>query len=440
MRYATPLFTDMYQLTMANALFHAGIADREATFNLYYRRPPVGSSYVIFAGIQQALEWLAALSTDERDMSFIRRNVGNLHPNFVSALRDIHAAVAKLRIRSFDEGSVVYPNTPMVTVTGPQWIAQLIETPFLNEVNHQSLIATTTGPICDAAASDPVFEMGFRRAQGASAAVNGARAAYIGGVAGTSNMLAGSMYSIPVIGTHAHSWIMSFPSERDAFIAYATVYGNDSVFLVDTYDTFEGTKMAIEVSKELGVYPKGIRLDSGDLWLLSRACRKILDGAGFHDTVIVASNNLDAHMITDLKAGEAPIGAWGVGTRLITAFAEPALGGVYKLASYVQDRRRVNVAKNTPGKTSLPGQLNVVRCFVGDGMLPVNDIIYSADIAMPVCDGVQCVSMLHDVFVEGRAMPRVFYSIDSMRDRAADKRRLHKNVSFNVVVHNSVGI
>lgn len=441
-QFSTPLHTDLYQLMMANAYFHSGIAEREATFNLYYRRPPEGEKFIIFAGLAQALEWLSSLQFEADELKYILQRIPNLHLDFVKALGCIQEHIALLTIRALDEGTIVYPNTPLVTVTGPQWIGQLIETAFLNEINHQSLIATVSKRICSAAAGDPVFEFGFRRAQGASAALNGARAAYIGGAAGTSNVLAGKLYGIPTIGTHAHSWIMSFPSEYDAFIAYARVYPKDCVFLVDTYDTIEGVKTAIRVSKELAIQPKGVRLDSGDLCELSKAVRHLLDDAGFVQTTIIASNDLDAESIIKLKAAGAMITAWGVGTRLITAYHDPALGGVYKLASFLENGRRVNVSKNVPGKTSLCGQLSFMRCFDVHGA-PAFDYICAFDAKPLLCDEslVDMRQMLHVVSVNNST---VYNDISTHAARLHVEHNWHKHdelTKYNVFIdHNVKGV
>lgn len=429
-QFTTILHTDLYQLTMANAYFHAGIANREATFNLYYRRPPRGAKFIVFAGLEQALDWLVNLDTDECAIAFVKKNVPNIHTDFLVALRNIKEHVKLLKIHALDEGIIAYPNTPLVTVTGPQWLGQLIETALLNEINHQSLIATTAAQICSVAENDSVFELGFRRAQGQTAALHGARAAYIGGVAGTSNVLAGKLFNIPVMGTHAHSWIMSFSTEYDAFAAYARVYPDNCVFLVDTYDTLEGTKTAIKVANDLGVCLKGVRLDSGDLLLLSKSVRTLLDDAGFNDTFIIASNDLDARHIRELKQAGAPITVWGVGTRLITAFFDPALGGVYKLASFIEAGQRIDVAKNTPGKMSLSGRVSLTRYFRADGTANY-DLVHVLDSEHVVPTGCTARKMLNIVF-SGGSQHRAQHIADS-RARAIKGYEYFNDVAYDVI-------
>lgn len=367
--YSWSLATDLYQLTMAQGYFQAGMEKRASVFHMFYRHPPFKGRYVVAAGIGPFADWLETLSFGRPDLEFIATLSGrDGRPLFTKAFLEF---LGNWRFRgsidAIPEGTIVFPHEPIVRVRAPLLDAQLIETALLTIVNYQTLIATKTSRIRLAAGSDELLEFGLRRSHGLDGGLSASRAAYIGGADATSNVLASAHYGIPVRGTHAHSWVMAFGDESEAFSAYTDVFPHNSVLLVDTYDSLEGTKKAIAIGIELrrrGADLMGIRLDSGDLAYLSMEARKLLDHAGFQETKIVASNDLDERLIMSLKNQRAPIDIWGVGTKLITAFDEPALGGVYKLAA-VENQHGTMVEKmklsEQSAKTSIPGCLDVAR-------------------------------------------------------------------------------
>jgi nicotinate phosphoribosyltransferase len=384
--YHTPLLTDLYQLTMAQAYWKSGMASHDAVFHLTFRKPPFSCGYVIACGLQTAIEYLEDFRFSQDDCEYLSNLKGADGTALFAAefIEYLCALRFTCSVHAVPEGTIVLPHEPLLRVTGPIIEAQLVETALLNIVNFQTLIATKAHCVCEAAGDDPVLEFGLRRAQGPDGGVSASRAAYIGGCAATSNVLAGKLFSIPVRGTHAHSWVMAFENECDAFNAYAGTSPNNCVLLVDTYDTVEGVRRAIRTGKRLrekGHDLQGIRLDSGDLAELSKAARSLLNDAGFTKTQIVASSDLDEHEIRRLKAAGARIDVWGVGTRLATAYDHPALGGVYKLAAIRPDHKSLWVHKikrsDTPEKTSLPGIHQVRRYYDGD--IPVRDHLYSED-------------------------------------------------------------
>lgn len=378
------LLTDLYQLTMAYGYWKSGRAEREAVFHLFFRKAPFQSGFTIVAGLAAAIDFLKSFRFSEDDLRFLASLTGNdgqplFENGFLEYLRTLRFACD---MDAIPEGTVAFPHEPLIRIKGPIVQCQLLETALLNLVNFQSLIATKAARVCLATRGEPVMEFGLRRAQGVDGALAASRAAYIGGCAATSNVLAGKLYGIPVRGTHAHSWVMSFHDEREAFQAYAEAMPNNCVFLVDTYDTIEGVRHAVEIGKwlrERGHEMVGIRLDSGDLAWLSIEARKILDEAGFPKAVIVASNDLDEHIIASLKEQGAKISVWGVGTKLITAYDQPALGGVYKLGAIRgEDGRwsyKVKLSEQA-AKVSNPGIQQVRRFrsdteFIGDGIYDV---------------------------------------------------------------------
>ncbi len=383
--HSLSLLTDLYQLTMAKGYWRSGLAEREAAFHLFYRRNPFQGGYALACGLHTAIEWLQAVRFHEDDVEYLASLRGNdgarlFEPEFLDYLRTIRLSCD---VDAVVEGTVVFPHEPLLRVRGPIIQCQLMETALLNMINFQTLIATKAVRICQAAQGEPVLEFGLRRAQGIDGSLTASRAAYVGGCAASSNVLAGKIYGIPVKGTHAHSWVMLFDDEISSFRAYADAMPNNCVFLVDTYDTIEGVKNAIEVGLELrtrGHNLAGIRLDSGDLAHLSMEARALLDEAGLEDTAIVASNDLDEHLITSLKAQGATIGVWGVGTRLATSYDQPALGGVYKLSA-VRDEKGEWVPKiklsEQAIKISNPGVLQVRRYLDGDEN--VSDLIYDIE-------------------------------------------------------------
>ncbi|HYM62403.1 MAG TPA: nicotinate phosphoribosyltransferase, partial [Thermoanaerobaculia bacterium] len=368
------LLTDLYELTMAYGYWRAGKESEEAVFHLFFRENPFDGGYTVAAGLDAVIQYLDDLRFREADLEALRGISGNdgkriFSEEFLQHLSDLRFACD---IDAIPEGTVVFPQEPMVRVRGPIVQAQIIESALLNLINFQSLIATKAARLSYAARGDAVIDFGLRRAQGIDGALSASRAAYIGGCDGTSNVLAGALFGIPVKGTHAHSWVMSFDSEPEAFEAYAEVMPNNCLLLVDTYDTLKGVANAIEVGKRLRARGRtliGIRLDSGDLAYLSIEARKMLDAAGLKDAVIAASNELDEQIITSLKDQGARIDMWGVGTRLVTGWDQPALGGVYKLSAIRgkggEWEHKVKLSEQTI-KISNPGILNVRR-FVRRG-------------------------------------------------------------------------
>ena len=333
------LLTDLYELTMMQGYFKND-TNETVVFDAFYRQNPSGSGYAIVAGLEQVIDYVKNLRFQPDDISYLR----SLHlfdEDFLGYLSRFHFSGD---IYAIPEGTVVFPREPLVKVIAPAMEAQLVETAILNIINHQSLIATKASRVVYAAQGDGIMEFGLRRAQGPDAGTWGARAAMIGGCIGTSNVLCGQLFDVPVKGTHAHSWIMSFPDEYTAFKKYSQLYPNACILLVDTYDTLHsGVPNAIRVfteMKEAGIPLTfyGIRLDSGDLAYLSKKARKMLDAAGFPDAIISASSDLDEYLIDSLKTQGAAITSWGVGTNLITSKDCPAFGGVYKLAA-VKDKK-----------------------------------------------------------------------------------------------------
>ncbi|MEK7779897.1 MAG: nicotinate phosphoribosyltransferase [Verrucomicrobiota bacterium] len=381
---AGALLTDLYQLTMAYGYWKSGRAEREAVFHLFFRKAPFRSGFTIVAGLAAAIDFLKSFRFSVDDLRFLTSLTGNdgqplFEAEFLEYLRTLRFACD---VDAIPEGTAAFPHEPLIRIKGPIVQCQLFETALLNLVNFQSLIATKAARVCLATRGEPVMEFGLRRAQGVDGALAASRAAYIGGCGATSNVLAGKLYGIPVRGTHAHSWVMSFDDEGEAFQAYAEAMPNNCVLLVDTYDTLEGVRHAVETGKwlrERGHEMVGIRLDSGDLAWLSIEARKILDAAGFPKAVIVASNDLDEHIIASLKEQGAKINVWGVGTKLITAYDQPALGGVYKLGAIrgVGGRWSYKVKlSEQPAKVSNPGIQQVRRFrsdteFIGDGIYDV---------------------------------------------------------------------
>ncbi|MFM2418693.1 MAG: Nicotinate phosphoribosyltransferase pncB2, partial [Pseudomonadota bacterium] len=378
----SPLLTDLYQLTMAHGYFRCGRVADEAVFHLFFRKLPFHGGYAIAAGLEPVLDFIADFKFADDDLAFLRSLTGHdgaalFGADFLDYLRGLRLSID---IDAVPEGSLVFAHEPLLRVRGSLIEAQLLETTLLNIINFQTLVATKAARVCGAARGEPVLELGLRRAQGIDGALAASRAAFIGGCTATSNVLAGKRFGIPVRGTHAHSWVMSFDTEREAFEAYADAMPNNCVLLVDTYDTLAGVQNAIAVGERLRQRGKrllGIRLDSGDLAWLSVEARKLLDQAGFHDTTIVASNDLDEQLIESLKHQEAAISVWGVGTKLVTAYDQPALGGVYKLSMIARNggplAPRIKLSEQV-AKISNPG-IQQVRRYTQNGQL-VADCIY----------------------------------------------------------------
>jgi nicotinate phosphoribosyltransferase len=368
-RVPQTLLTDLYQLTMAYGYWKKQMLEYEAIFHLSFRQQPFSGGYAITCGLSDAIDYLQNFEFRSDDLAYLAELKGPdglplFEPAFLDYLQTLHFACD---IDAIPEGNVVFPHEPLLRVSGSLLQGQLFETALLNIFNFQTLIATKSARICLAARGSPVMEFGLRRAHGPDGALAASRAAYIGGCVGTSNVLAGKVFGIPVRGTHAHSWVMSFQTEYEAFQAYAEVMPGNCVFLVDTYDSIEGIRHAVEVGRRLRSIGKdlaGIRLDSGDLSYLSIVARRILDQAGFNTTQIVASNDLDEHVIASLNEQGAMIDLWGVGTKLVTAFDQPALGGVYKLGAIRREngpwQKKVKLSEQAV-KVSNPGSLQVRR-------------------------------------------------------------------------------
>ncbi len=387
------LLTDFYELTMMQGYFKTG-KNPKVVFDAFYRRNPDDGGYAICCGLEQVIDYVKRLTFTEEDIDYLR-STGTFDEDFLEYLKNFHFSGD---IYAIPEGTVVFPREPLVKIIAPIMEAQLMETAILNIINHQSLIATKAARVCYAAQGGAVMEFGLRRAQGPDAGTYGARAAVIGGCCGTSNVLTGQLFNVPVLGTHAHSWIMSFPDEFEAFKTYAQLYPDNCTLLVDTYDTIRsGVPNAIKTfryMKEQGVKLKkyGIRLDSGDLAYMSKRARKMLDEAGFPEATITASSDLDEYLIQSLMAQRAAINSWGVGTNLITSKDTPAFGGVYKLAALEDENGKlvpkIKLSDNTE-KITNPGNKKIYRiydkefhkvradliCLVDEEYDPANDLI-----------------------------------------------------------------
>lgn len=359
------MLTDLYQLTMMNGYFRKNIHEDILVFDLFFRKNPSNGGYTIICGIEQVIDYIQTLEFRKEDIDYLR-SLNLFEEDFLGYLSDFRFSGEIYAVR---EGSIMFANEPIVRVKAKAIEAQLIETAMLNMINFQSLIATKASRVTFSAAGDPVMEFGLRRAQGPDAGVYGARAAVIGGCVGTSNVLAGQMFDIPILGTHAHSWVQKFDSEIEAFRAYASTYPDKTMLLVDTYNTLNsGVPNAITVFDELrekGHEPLGIRIDSGDLEYISKEARKMLDKAGYPNVKITASNDLDENAISSLKSQGAKIDVWGVGTRLITSSDWPSLGGVYKLSAASENGEIVPKIKlsEDPQKINNPGYKKVVRIY-----------------------------------------------------------------------------
>ena len=362
------LLTDLYELTMMQGYYEKG-QNEKVIFDVFFRQNPCNNGYSVCAGLDQVIDYIKNLHFTYEDVDYLR-GLGIFKEDFLHYLSGFHFSGD---IYAIPEGTVVFPKEPLLKVVAPIMEAQLVETAILNIINHQSLIATKTSRIVFAANGDGIMEFGLRRAQGPDAGLYGARAAMIGGCVGTSNVLAGQMFDVPVMGTHAHSWIMSFPDEYTAFKTYAKLYPNACTLLVDTYDVLKsGVPNAIRVFEEMReegipLTRYGIRIDSGDLAYLSKEAYKMLAAAGFDDAIISASSDLDEYLIDSLKAQDAKINSWGVGTKLITSDDNPAFGGVYKLAA-VKDADsteftpKIKLSENTE-KVTNPGNKTVYRLY-----------------------------------------------------------------------------
>src|SRR5437773_1498036 len=380
------LTTDLYEVTMAYGYWKAGMSNHEAVFHVTFRENPFGGQFTIACGLATVIDFLRAFRFGETEINYLAAQRGNDgKPLFGAAFLDyLRALRLTCDVDAIPEGTLVFPNEPLIRVCGPIIQCQLLETALLTVLNFQSLIATKAARVCLAAENDKVLEFGLRRAQGFDGGLSSARAAYLGGCAGTSNLQAGQQYEIPVSGTQAHSWIMFFEKESEAFQAYAKALPNNCIFLVDTYNSIDGVRRAIEVAKQLqkdGREMIGVRLDSGDRVMLSVEARRMLDEAGFPNAKIVCSGDLDEFTIAEMKQRGAKIDIWGVGTRLTTGQPDAALDGVYKLgavrASHEQWQYRIKLSGEL-AKTSCPGLLQVRRFHQPDQRF-IADAIYEID-------------------------------------------------------------
>lgn len=435
MRYS-PLLTDLYQLTMLAGYLEEGMAEEPAVFDLFFRHNPFQGGYAVFAGLETALSFLESINFTEDELEYLQ-GLGIFRPRFIDFLRSFRF---RGKVTAAPEGTVVFANEPLVTVEAPLAQAQLVETALLNIINFQTLVATKAARIVNAAAGGTVLEFGLRRAQGPDGGVSEARAAYVGGVKSTSNVLAGKLFGIPVKGTHAHSWIMAFPDELAAFRAYAEVFPDTCILLVDTYDTLKsGIPNAITVARELrakGHELAGVRIDSGDLAYLSREARRMLDEAGFPDAKIVASNELDEFVIESMRREGSRVDIYGVGTRLATCAGEGggALGGVYKLVR-IDGRPKLKVTSDI-AKATLPDRKRILRAVTPDGSFVLDviclydEVVAPGDTVFDPLNPLQSVAIPHDagfvavrsVAMEGGARTSAHKpSLDEMADRSREQ-------------------
>jgi len=376
------MLMDFYELTMANGYFQNGLGNKQAYFDMFFRKVPDNGGFAIMAGVEQLIEYLKSLKFSNEDIEYLRsKNI--FSEEFLQYLKNFKFSCD---VWAIPEGTPIFPNEPVVTVRGPVIEAQFVETMLLLTINHQSLIATKANRIVRAAQGRGVMEFGSRRAQGYDGAIYGARAAYIGGCIGTACTIAEKEFGIPAMGTMAHSWIQMFPTELEAFRAYALTYPDNCTFLVDTYNVLKsGIPNAIKVFKEVivprGFRPKGIRIDSGDITYLSKKARKMLDDAGFHDCKIVASNSLDEYIIRDILMQGAQVDLFGVGERLITSRSEPVFGGVYKLAAVEENGEivpKIKLSENV-GKITTPDFKQVWRLFDKETGKAIADVVTCHD-------------------------------------------------------------
>ncbi len=376
------MLTDFYELTMANGYFEKGYKDKIAYFDMFFRKIPDGGGFAISAGLEQLISYLNNLEFEDRDIDYLRAK-GIFDEGFLDYLRNFKF---ECDVWAVPEGTPIFPGEPIVTVRGPIIQAQYIETIILLAINHQSLIATKANRIVRAAKNRSVMEFGTRRAQGASGAVHGARAAYIGGCIGTACVLAERDYKVPAMGTMAHSWVQIFETEYEAFSSFAKMYPENVVFVVDTYNTLKsGVPNAIKVFKEQKLEKMGIRIDSGDITYLSKKARAMLDSAGFTQCKIYASNSLDEYIIREVIDQGACIDVFAVGERLITSKSEPVFGGVYKLAAVEENGEiisKIKISENIE-KITNPGFKKVYRLFDKDSKKAIADVITLADEEIP---------------------------------------------------------
>ena len=429
------MMTDLYQLTMMNGYLKHGMKDNIAVFDLFFRPLMNHSVYAVMAGLEQAIEYVENLHFSEEDLDYLR-SLNIFGEDFIEYLRNFKFTG---EIYAVEEGTPVFPREPLIRVKAPIMEAQLMETALLNIINHQTLIATKASKVVTAAEGKRVLEFGLRRAQGPDAGIYGARAAMVGGCDGTSNVLTGQLFDVSVGGTHAHSWVMSFPDELTAFRAYADMYPNGCLLLVDTYNTLKsGVPNAITVFKELrekGYEPVGIRLDSGDLAYLSKKARKMLDEAGFENAKIFASGDLDEKVIWDLKMQGAALDVYGVGTKLITSDDMPALGGVYKLAAEIIDGEvipKIKVSEN-PIKVTNPGCKQVYRLISKDDNKAYADLITLDD---EIIDETKPLTIFDPVDTWKKMTLENFYAVPLLKPIFVDGKKVYDSPSIKEIQKN----
>jgi len=419
------LATDQYELTMAKAYWKSGMAEREAVFHMFFRSNPFKGGFVVMAGLETLMSMLESFRFSKGDLDYLSTLKDSADNQLFED--EFLAYLDKLRFNcdlyAMEEGTLAFPNEPLVRVQGPILQAQLLESILLNTLNFQSLIATKAARVCMAAQGEPVVDFGLRRAQGIDGAFSASRASYIGGCVGTSNVLAGKALGLPVMGTHAHSWVMAFDDEKSAFEAFHEAMPDNCIFLVDTYGTMQGLQNAIEVGlkmKKAGHHLIGVRLDSGDLAYFSKQARVLLDEAGLEDTKIMGSSDLDEYLIRSLKSQGAKINAWGVGTNLVTGKDEPALTGVYKLSSIRNpegsDWNHKLKISETKFKTSIPGILDLLRFRDAKGNIradAITDVFEDSQQVRMIIDpndhtnrkrlngGLQAESLLKPIYLRG---------------------------------------
>ena len=416
------LLTDLYELTMMNGYLQKDKQDEVVIFDVFFRQNEL-ITYSLAAGLEQAIDYILGFSFSEDDISYLR-SLNIFNEDFLTYLSNLKFTGD---VYSVPEGTMVFPGEPILTVKAPVVEAQLIETAILNIINHQTLIASKAAKIKHSAGSDNVMEFGLRRAQGPDAGIYGSRASIIGGCNSTSNVLAGKLFDIPVSGTHAHSWVMSFPTEYEAFRAYADIYPNATLLLVDTYDTLKsGIPNAIKVFDELkleGKKPLGIRIDSGDLAYLTKKARKMLDEAGYPDAIICASGDLDENLIQSLKLQGAKINSWGIGTKLITSADMPALGGVYKLVGVVEKDGSITPKikiSETSAKITNPGFKKVARIYDGESNKAEADLIMLFD---ETIDSTQPLTITHPI-EQWKKMTFTNYKIKLLTQKIVENGKL----------------
>lgn len=406
------MLTDFYELTMGNGYFQNNLKDKIAYFDMYFRRVPDGGGYCIMSGIEQLIEYIKGLKFSNDDINYLRsKNI--FSEEFLDYLKNFKF---ECDVYAIPEGNPVFANEPLVSVRGPVIQAQFIETMILLTVNHQTLIATKANRIVRAAGDRPVLEFGSRRAQGYDGAIYGARAAMIGGCAATANTLAGMKFNVPASGTMAHSWIQLFDDEYEAFKAYAKVYPDDTTLLIDTYNVLKSgvvnaIKVFDEVLKPLGKRPKGVRIDSGDITYLCKETRKILDEAGYSDCKILVSNSLDEFIIRDVINQGAPIDAFGVGERLITAKSEPVFGGVYKLVAIEENGEitpRIKLSENEE-KITTPGFKKIYRLFSRQDNMALADVICHHE---EVIDDSSSYTIFNPIYTWKKKTLKNFYAVE----------------------------